>query len=289
MTRTALVTGGTDGIGKEIARRHAAHGISVVIVGRNPVKGAAAECELRQATSNANVKFLPADLSLMSEVNRFADQFSTEVPKLNYLILNAGIVQGQHRLTAEGIESNFATNYLSRFVLTQRMLPLLRGAGAPGAAARIVSISGAAANGKINYTDINLNRNFGILAVVRQFCEANDRFVIEQARRLAEGAQPAITITALKVGVVRTNIRQTFPGWMKLLVPLIMDPFLGQTVQQIASSAMPLILDATFEGTTGALFTHIRRFKRTAPGGLTASPEEGRKLWEFSERLASGE
>ncbi len=68
-------------------------------------------------------------------------------------------------------------------------------------------------------TDLfNLRANFGIPKVVPQFCQANDLFVIEQARRLeGAGLSRFVTINTLKVGIVRTGVRREFPGWMKLL------------------------------------------------------------------------
>src|SRR5579872_2636783 len=191
---TALVTGGTDGIGKAIARGLAAQRMQVLIVGSNPRKGQIAERELRESTGNDHVYFRRADLSLMREVRRLADEVAAEIPVLHYLVLCAGVVWGRRVMTDEGIESNFAIGYLSRFALTQRLLPVLKNS-------RILVISGSA-NGKIHYPDVNLTTNFATPRVVRQLCEANDVFILEQARRLNGGG----TINILKVGPVRTNI-----------------------------------------------------------------------------------
>lgn len=124
----------------------------------------------------------------MRDTDRLADDVVARIPKLHHLVLCADVVRGRRLVTPEGVESNFAINYLSRFVRGRRLLPLLQAAGAagaPGAAARIVVIGGAAMNSKIHHEDINLTRTFGILTMVPQFCQANDLFVIEQARRLA--------------------------------------------------------------------------------------------------------
>jgi len=96
------------------------------------------------STQNADVDFIEADLSLMAESRRLAEQIHGRWPTLHYLVHSAGILRGRRELTAEGIESNFATNYLSRFALTGRLLPLLSAAGRVGEAARIVVVSGAA-------------------------------------------------------------------------------------------------------------------------------------------------
>ena len=119
---------------------------------------------------------------------------------------------------------------------------------------------------KIWYDDVNLTGRFGVLRAVSQFCEANDVFALELARRMTAAVlSQNIAVTVPKVGAVRTNIRRQFPAWMKLLVPLVIDPFLSQTPEQIAASARHLLLDPKFEGLSGALFRYIRQFKAQSP------------------------
>jgi NAD(P)-dependent dehydrogenase (short-subunit alcohol dehydrogenase family) len=286
--KTALVTGGTDGIGKEIARGLARLGFHLIIVGRNGEKGARAERDLRLSTQNPNVEFLQADLGLMREVKRLADEVGGRWPSLHYLVHDAGVVLGRRELTAEGIESNFAINYLSRFVLTRQLLPLLAAAGRPDGTARIVIVSGAARHGKVHFDDVNLTSNFATLRAVLQSCQANDLFTVELARRLSmEPAGPRVTVSCLKIGVVKTNIRHGFPGWMKLLVPLLFDPLLGQTPHDAAQAALRLLLAEDLEGVTGALFLKIRKLKQVAPSAHPPDREEGRRLWQLSEELAA--
>jgi NAD(P)-dependent dehydrogenase (short-subunit alcohol dehydrogenase family) len=286
--RIALVTGGTDGIGKAIARGLAQAGIGVVVVGSNAEKGATAVRDLRQTSGNDHVEFLQADLSLIRNVDVLAAEVSKNWPRLHYLVLCAGIVRGQHTLTSEGIETNFAVNYLSRFALIEKLLANLAVQGLADQAARILVISGAAQDGKIQYDDVNLTGRFGVLRAVSQFCEANDVFALELARRMTTAVPSQnVAVTVLKVGAVRTNIRLQFPAWMKLLVPLLIDPFLSQTPTQIAASARQLLLDPKFEGVSGALFRHIKQFKALKAGPRTSDPAEGRRLWALSEQLAA--
>ena len=287
--RCALVTGGTDGIGKEIARRLAARGARVIIVGSDPQKGKRAQNELREETGHDDVDFLRADLSLVREVDRLAEDIAARFSSLHYLVLCAGIVRGRFTLTPEDVETNFAIGYLGRFVLVERLLAIMRESGTPkGAVARIVVISGAARNGTIHYDDVNLTHNFATLRAVLQLCEANDMFAIEQARRLAEAsAQAPVLINVLKVGVVRTSIRRQFPLWMKVLVPLLLDWFLALPPQRVADEALRLLLSRQFENTSGALFLLVKRFKPLAPRPRTADPAEGCRLWSLSERMAA--
>jgi NAD(P)-dependent dehydrogenase (short-subunit alcohol dehydrogenase family) len=100
------------------------------------------------------------------DTQRLASEVSRQYPGLSYLVHSAGIVNGRHALTAEGIESNFAVNYLSRFVLSTELLPLLSRAGHAASRSRIVVISGAAKNGTVHFDDVNLTNRFGKRLVV---------------------------------------------------------------------------------------------------------------------------
>jgi NAD(P)-dependent dehydrogenase (short-subunit alcohol dehydrogenase family) len=284
--KIAVVTGGTDGIGKEIARGLAMRGLRVIIIGRNREKGRQAEEELRDAAGNPHVEFLQADLSLMAEVNRVAAQLEVLLPALHYLVHSAGIVRGQRELTVERIETNFATNYLNRFALALPLLPLLAAASSPGETARVLIVSGAAQGGKIHFGDVNLASNFSTIRAILQFCKANDLFTAELARRLHDRDHaPSVTVSCLKIGVVKTNIRREFPAWMKLLVPLLFDPLLGQTREEAAEAGLHLLLSKNLEGVTGALYQKIAKLKRITREAGGPDHAEARRLWELSERL----
>lgn len=286
LLRIALVTGGTDGVGMAVARGLAEAGYRVVIVGRDGAKGAASERALREASGNPSVRFVRADLSLMREAVGLASEIRRREPALHLLVHCAGIVRGRHELTDEGIESNFAVNYLARFALTSHLLPSLLAAGTQGSLARILIVGGAARDGTIHFRDPNLTAGFGTIRAVRQFCKANDVFTIELARRLsAGGAEQQATVTSLKLGVVKTNIRRNFPMWMKIVVPLVMDPLLGMTPAEAAAPALRLLLDREYEGESGALFLRIRRFIPIEPSPGTRNPDVGRCLWQLSERM----
>lgn len=288
MNETALVTGGTDGIGKAIALGLARSGRRVVVAGRNADKGARVESEIRRSTLNAHVHFIQADLSLAREADRLAAEINRGCSTLSYLVHSAGIVRGRWELTTEGIESNFAVNYVSRFALSLGLLPLLAASGRPGRASRIVIINGAATNGKIHFDDVNLTGRFGTVRAILQSCQANDAFTVEFADRLAQAGEARVTISCLKVGVVRTNIRRHFPGWMKVLVPLVMDPFFALSPHDVARQGLRLLLEPEFEGVTGGLFRFIRRFKAIGLPQTIRDPHMRRHLWQLSERLTSG-
>jgi retinol dehydrogenase 12 len=285
---TALVSGGTDGIGKEIARGLASRGVRLIVVGRDADKGRRAEQELSRTHGNAGVTYFQADLSLVREADRLAAGIRRQWRALNYLVLCAGSIRARQVITDEGVESNFALNYLTRFVLTRSLLPVLHAAGTPERAARILLISGAARHGKIHFDDVNLTRSFSTVRMVLQSCQANDTLTVEWARRYAANERSNVRLNCLKVGVVKTSIRAELPRWMQLLAPLLFDPLLAQAPATVARSAVRLLLSSDFESTSGALFQHIRKFKSVGPDRGAADPRQGLRLWELGERLALG-
>jgi len=284
---TALVTGGTDGIGKAIAVGLARSGRRVVIVGRDGDKGARVESEIRASTGNARVVFAQADLSLVRESDRLADAVIRDCATLSSVVHSAGIVRGRRELTADGIESNFAVNYVTRFALSQRLLPLLSTSSRPNRRSRILVISGAARNGRIDFDDPTLSRRFSTVRAVLQCCQANDSFTVELAERLATAGDFRVAVNCLKVGIVKTNIRRLFPTWMKLAVPLIMDPLFALSTNQVAAESLRLLVGPEYEDTSGALFSLIRKFKPIRVPPSVEDRNERRKLWLLSERLCA--
>jgi NAD(P)-dependent dehydrogenase (short-subunit alcohol dehydrogenase family) len=286
-SKTALVTGGTDGIGKEIACRLAKPGTQLIIVGRDAQKGSRAEREIRALSGNNSVTFIQADLSLVQQAVRLGDEVANRWPVMHYLVHSAGVVRGRHVLTAEGIESNFATNYLSRFALTTRLLSSLQAAGRPGRSARIMFISHPGFSGTIHYEDVSLTTNFSTIKAFRQFHYANDVFAIELSRRLSEtGERPSVTISCLHPGPTKkTNIAQEMPLWMKLMVRFVVCPLIAHTPDVPAAASMKLLLADEFEGQSGALYTLVGKFKSVTPSLNVQNPKEGERLWTISEAM----
>jgi NAD(P)-dependent dehydrogenase (short-subunit alcohol dehydrogenase family) len=285
--KNALVTGGTDGIGKEIAFELARRGTSVLIVGRDPEKGKAAARKLQERAANSNVEFFPSDLTSMKEAAGLARFVVARWHQLHYLVHSAGFVRGAHVFTTDGVESNFAVNYLSRFRLTLGLLSHLHAGGRSSGAARVVLVGGGATIGKVHFEDINLTRHwFRSAKAILQFQCANDIFTIELARRL--NSIPAdvgeVRVNILKYGIVRTNIRREMPLWLRALSS-VGYRFVGQTASQAAASASKVLFDPEFEQANGAMFLCSPKFQQITPRPLVASPEQGARLWALSEKL----
>ncbi|HEY3261182.1 MAG TPA: SDR family NAD(P)-dependent oxidoreductase, partial [Pseudonocardiaceae bacterium] len=128
--RTAVVTGGTAGIGRATAEGLLATGFDVIIVGHNRERGERVASELRQRADGGRPTFEAADLSLVREASALGERLLRRYPRLDVLVHNFGGMYLDRRLTEEGHEATFATNVLTPLLLTEELLPALR-AGAP--------------------------------------------------------------------------------------------------------------------------------------------------------------
>ncbi|KJH48693.1 oxidoreductase, short chain dehydrogenase/reductase family protein [Dictyocaulus viviparus] len=125
--RTILITGSTDGIGKQTAIDLAAHPDNHVIIhGRSVEKCEITRDHIIKETGNAtNIDYIAADLSVMKEVAHFADQVKSRFPDLNVLVCNAGVLNPRRSETKDGLEMTFQVNYLSHFILCNRLADIL--------------------------------------------------------------------------------------------------------------------------------------------------------------------
>ena len=105
--KTALVTGGSRGLGLQMALALGELGAKVVVTSRNPDKGLAALAEIRQAAGSEAVSCMRLDLASLADVRRFAAEFLQAHPRLDVLVLNAGLVLAKRSETVDGFESTF--------------------------------------------------------------------------------------------------------------------------------------------------------------------------------------
>lgn len=116
--RTIVITGGSDGIGAAAARRLRHGGDDVVVVGRSQRKTAAVAAEL-------DADFFVADFSDLAQVRALADKMRSQYPRIDVLLNNAGGMGTKIHLTPDGYEHTYQVNYLSPFLLTTQLLPIL--------------------------------------------------------------------------------------------------------------------------------------------------------------------
>ncbi len=122
---TVLISGGSAGIGFEIAKLLSEKGNNVIITGRN-------EERLNQAAAKLkNVTAIVSDVSNAKDVERLVEQINSDFPKLNMIINNAGRalvydIAAENANAYEKAEDEMLTNYLSVIRLNEKLLPLLK-------------------------------------------------------------------------------------------------------------------------------------------------------------------
>jgi len=273
--KSVLVTGGTGGIGKATATGLAALGARVGITGRDPARAEAAAAGIRAASGSPAVDSFAADLSVQAGVRRLAAQVLDTYPRLDVLVNNAGGFWAHRRVTADGLEHTFALNHLAPFLLTSLLLDRLT-ASAP---TRIITVSsGAHARGRIDFDDLQGERNYSGQRAYSQSKLANVMFTYELARRL-DGA--AVTATVLHPGVVRTSFgaedQATYLAVMIGVARLFM-----KTPAQGAGTSIYLASSPEVEGITGRYFVN-RKPKTSSKASYDTAAAA--RLWQVSADL----
>lgn len=138
MKKTILITGATDGIGLETARKLSGLGHNLLIHGRNASKLDAAKNSLISQSGAGDVEIYKADLSSLAVVAELAEAINSNHDKIDVLINNAGVLKTSSPMTPDGLDVRFAVNTVAPYLLTQRLLPLI------GTGGRVINLSSAA-------------------------------------------------------------------------------------------------------------------------------------------------
>ena len=274
--KSVLVTGGTGGIGKATATGLAALGARVGITGRDPARAEAAAAGIRAAPGSPAVDAFAADMSVQAGVRRLAAQVLDTYPRLDVLVNNAGGFWAHRHVTADGLEHTFALNHLAPFLLTSLLLDRLT-ASAP---ARIITVSsGAHARGRIDFDDLQGERNYSGQHAYSQSKLANVIFTYELARRL-EGT--GVTATVLHPGVVRTGFGAEDQA-AYLAVMIRVARLFMKTPAQGAETPIYLASSPQVEGITGRYF--VNRKPKTS-SKVSYDTTAAARLWQASIDLA---
>ena len=143
MKKTALITGGTDGIGKATAIELAKRGYSLHLLGINERRGNQLLDNLKLLYPDGDHRLFITDLSKKREVNSFLDSYIRDFKKLDVLVLNAGIFPKKIELSDDGIDKSFSIGFVSRYMFSVRLNRLLN----RSSTGRVVHINGSIIGG----------------------------------------------------------------------------------------------------------------------------------------------
>jgi NAD(P)-dependent dehydrogenase (short-subunit alcohol dehydrogenase family) len=222
--KVVLVTGSTDGLGRDVARRIAAAGAHVLVTGRSAERGDSLVAEIKQS-GKGSAKFYRADLASLAEVRRLADEVMRDNKRLDILINNAGIgwvFDSTRKLSPDGYEMHFAVNYLSHYLLTKRLLPLMV-ASAP---ARIINVS-SGSQAPIDFDDVMMEKGYNGGRGYAQSKLAQVMMTIDMAPELEKkgiltySLHPATTMATTMAARLKVKPRSTIAEGVESVVNAI--------------------------------------------------------------------
>jgi NAD(P)-dependent dehydrogenase (short-subunit alcohol dehydrogenase family) len=272
--RVCLVTGATDGHGRAVAEALAAAGAEVVLLGRNPQKCETAQREIAEATGR-KPEILLCDLMNRLDVDRAADEYLASGRPLHVLVNNAGLVNLNRQLNAEGHEQTFAVNYLAMFQLTLRLFERLK----DSAPARVVNVSSDTYKiATLELDNLMLERGYSVSQAYARSKLAIVYFTLELARR---SAGSGVTVNAVDPGPVASNIAANNPGLLySLAKPMIR--YLFPSAARAARTCLKLATDPALTSSTGGYW---RSGKLRARPLKHPDPVLAEGLWRESVRL----
>jgi NAD(P)-dependent dehydrogenase (short-subunit alcohol dehydrogenase family) len=260
---TILVTGATDGLGKRIARELAAKGTTMLLHGRSPERLEATLEELPGQTSSQKVGSYLADLSSLAAVRDLAARILSEYDRLDVLVNNAGIIVQECKESEDGYELTFAVNYLSHFLLTSLLLPLLK----DSAPARVVNVA-SAGQSPLDFSNLMLERGYDAMKAYSQSKLAQVMFTFELAERLSG---TGVSVNALHpASLMDTKMVQDTFGYTM------------STVEEGADATVHLAVSPELEGVTGRYFDGTREARANRQA---YDPQARDRLWVLSEEL----
>lgn len=270
--KTALVTGANSGMGKATVAALADQGFTVIMLCRSRQRGEAALEELCN-TPGRDIRLMLCDLGSMQDIRCFTDEFKNRYHRLDILVNNAGVVSLDRRETLDGLEEQFGVNHIGHFLLTLRLLDLMR------RGSRIVVVaSGAHTVGKIHFNDYNLKKGFNAIKAYSQSKLSNILFT----RELAERLKPrGITVNCCHPGAVATSMGiDRITGFGSKLTGLLKPVFL--TPEQGAKTAIYLATSPEGGKVTGKYFY---RCQITKTSKAAKSKRAAEQLFTLSEQI----
>ena len=274
--KICLVTGATDGIGKVSARVLADIGAKVIIVGRNPEKSAAVLTELKSVSGNENIDLLLADLAVMQEVRDLAEQVISRYDRLDVLLNNAGGYFAKHEITSDGLEMTFALNHMSYFLLTNKLMGLLKSS----VPARIVNVSSDAHYGvDIEFDNLNGEQDYNAWKAYKKSKLANVLFTYELLKKV-----PAdLTVNCLHPGFVATNFGHNNGGFVS---PILKIAKWISAIEPVDGAKTSIFLCSAPEvkGVSGKYFY---KCQSKTSSRESRNMDTGKRLWQISSDIAS--
>ena len=250
--KTILITGASDGIGKETAKTLAKQGHRIIIHGRNKQKTETAFEEIKRESGNQYIDMYVADFLSLSEVKEFADTIKQKYDHLDVLINNAGAqFTNTRETTSEGHEKTMVINVLAPFLLTTLLLDLLK----KSKSARVVTVSSAShAMGKIDLNDIefengySMSRAYGVTK--KYIIWIMQHFVIE----MKNAGIGNITFNSVHPGSTATSLARESSKMLAFRIIMFLWQPMMNSMEKAINPSIKCATAPELEGVTGKYF-----------------------------------
>ncbi|XP_078000730.1 retinol dehydrogenase 13-like [Glandiceps talaboti] len=274
--KTVIVTGANTGIGKETARDLAKRGARVILACRDQERANAALEEIKKSTDNKNVVVKMLDLASLQSVRKFAKEINQEESRLDILINNAGVMWCPYMKTQDGFEMQLGVNHLGHFLLTNLLLDLLK----KSTPSRIVNVSSIAHEpGKINFDDINSEKEYSKSAAYGQSKLANILFTRELSKKL-QGT--GVTVNALHPGVIQTELGRHLNKYIRYAMSVLLAPVFLKTPVDGAQTSIHCAVEEDLKDVSGLYFSDCIPKE---PQPQAQDDEVAKKLWDLSAKM----
>ncbi len=264
-----LLTGATRGIGQAAAIELASQGAELALVGREADRVEAVAQEAAAAGGGSPVHQYVADLTLMADVRRLAEEVRSRHEHIDVIANNAGALFATRRETAEGLERTFALNHLAPFLLTNLLRDRLSGGRV------VTTTSDAHEAGRLDLDDLQSEKSYSAMRVYGTSKLCNILFTRELARRA-----PELHANCFHPGTVRTGFGKTENGIWKVLTT-IGGPFF-RSPQRGARSLVWFALSDDAAGLSGE---YVQDEKVAKPSAQAQDDALAAGLWERSAAL----
>lgn len=267
--KIALVTGGSDGVGLSIVRALVKNDFTVHFIGSNAEKGARVEAELRER-GHTNAHFIQIDLSDLRQVKTFTQQFVNEQQRLDLLANVAGVVLPNRQAASGGMEKTFTIGYLSAFLLSQELIPLLEKGSHP----RIINVSGGqyfALKLRVDFDDLGFAKKYNGFAAAGKTVHAKTVLVESLAEKLAA---KGIDVNSFHPGIVKSGLGRNFIWPMNKLGALA-----GMLMPKDSKTGIHAALSTEMNGLSGYYLVGNKKVKLGFP------EEYKERLWNETQSL----
>ncbi len=277
--KVVIITGANSGLGYENAKALAAKGAEIIMAVRDIEKGKNAVNEIYKTYNDANIQVMELDLSDLSSVTEFTENFKLKYNKINILINNAGVMIPPYSKTKDGFELQIGVNHLGHFALTSQLFDLIKTTDH----SRIVNVSSIAhKQGVIDFNDINSEKKYKKMKAYGQSKLANLLFTYELNRRIKKADYSVLSVAA-HPGWTHTNLSRHI-GFKDFISPIFAQKQYMGALPALYAAVAADVKGGDYYGPGG--WREIKGYpEKVESNELSHDLQTASELWDLSEEM----